>query len=69
MARTADSMVPWPEMMTTSGGVDSPISRMLLQHIQAVAVGQPDVEQNNVVLHVANELERPLTAVPVLATA
>ena len=42
-------MVPWPEMMTTSGRHSAVHAANLLQHIQAIAIGQPDVEQHRVI--------------------
>ena len=61
VALTAVSMVPWPEMMTTCG---RSVERDLLnarQRFHAVHAGQPDVEQNRVVI-LAGQLFQALFA-------
>ena len=57
VARTAASMVPWPEMMMTSGRGFGVHGADLVEGFEAVAVGQPDVEQHDVVDGVAREDE------------
>ncbi len=44
-------MVPWPEMMMTSGSVGGGVHgwRISAEGVEAVAVGEPDVEQDDVV--------------------
>ena len=52
-------MVPWPLMMTTSGRVSGGSCAHVGEHFEAVAVGQPDVEQNHVVGRVAAAAPAP----------
>ena len=55
VALTAVSMVPWPEMMTTSGRFSAVERVDVGEDVEAVAIGQPDVEQNDVVGRVLDE--------------
>ena len=57
VALTAVSMVPWPEMMTTSGRFSRSERMNVGEHVEAVAIGEPDVEENDVVGRVLNEHE------------
>ena len=52
VAFTAASMVPWPLMMTTSGRVSNGQLAQIGQHVETVAIGQPDVEQHHVIRRV-----------------
>ena len=47
-------MVPWPEMITTSGRF-SAASLHVGQDVETVAIRQPDIEQDHVVGRVFNE--------------
>ena len=61
IARTADSTLPWPEMITTCD-VDLPLAHAR-QRGEAVHAGQPDVEHDDVVGLAAEPLEAGLAAV------
>ena len=57
VALTAVSMVPWPLMMTTSGRVSGASCVDIGENFEAIAVGEPDVEQDDVVGCVLDEHE------------
>ena len=67
MARTADSMLPWPEIITT-GGVDLALAQPL-QRREPVDARQPDVEQDDVVRARASARSRQASPLSTASTS